>query len=72
MHYEIEVKFDDVCASVSDRVRYFGIMDKYKATGIGHEKKGTSTLFIDSEKPLNLEQIAAEFGDIKILSVHKN
>jgi len=41
----------------------------YKRAGIGHESNGTSSIFLQSDKPLSLEQIAKELGDIEVVAV---
>lgn len=70
MNYAIDVGFDDDTDVVTSR-KYYRILDKYGALGIGHEKTQTSTMFISPEKPLNLEQLASDLGDIPILSVRE-
>ena len=71
MDYEIIVDFDDKTADVVRSERYFSVMDKYNARGIGHEKTKTSSLFIPSEKRLDIGALIIDLGDIKILSVKK-
>jgi len=71
MNYEVRVGFDDRTADVVASKAYFYVLDKYDALGIGHEKTRTSTMFISSEKPITLEGLAGELGDIPVLSVKK-
>jgi hypothetical protein len=71
MTYEITVDFYDEDSDVGKARRYSQILNKYDARGIGHERTRTSSMFISSEKPLNLEQLAKDLGDIKILSVRE-
>lgn len=73
MRYEIIVDFDDSTADVVTSRTYYSVLEKYNAWGIGHEKTKTSSMFIKSEKPLDLEALANDLArdDIKILSVRK-
>lgn len=71
MRYEIDVNFDDETADVGREGVYFDVLSKYQASGIGHDKTKTSTITIRSEKPLNVEQLARDLGDIKILNVRQ-
>ena len=72
MNYEIFVDFDDETADVVKSRTYFQVLKKYDATGFGHGKTKTSTILISSEKPLNLEELSRDLGNIKIFSVRKN
>ena len=72
MDYEIVVDFDDRAADVVKSQRYFEVLEKYDAKGIGNDKTKTSSMFVSSEKPLDVKGLAKELGDIKILSVKKS
>jgi hypothetical protein len=71
MHYEIRLNFDDEIASLGEQEAYSRVADKYHALCIGHDKTRTSSMFVKTSEPLNLEELAKEFGDIKILKVLK-
>jgi len=71
MNYEILVDFDNETADVVTLKTYFQALEKYDATGIGHKKTKTSSIFISSKKPLNLEELSKDLGNIKIFSVRK-
>jgi len=71
MRYEIDVEFDDGNCALHETKAYFAFLEKYDASGIGHERTGTSTIFIKG--PLNMRQIRKDLDGIKdgirILSV---
>ena len=69
MNYEIEVRLDDAVAPVCQVKDYFAFLDKYDACGIGHESNGTSSIFLQSDKPLSLEKIAQELDDIEVIAL---
>ncbi len=71
-YYEIAVDFDDEVASVGDSKTYFSVLDKYDALGIGHDRSGTSTMLISSEQSLNIDELAEDLEDIKILEVFES
>lgn len=71
MRYEILVAFNDEVASRPEQELYSRVADKYKALCIGHDKTGTSSMLIQSDTSLNLEQLAKDLEDIKILEVGK-
>ncbi len=65
---EVLVAFDDECADVVTSRRYFDMLDKYDALGIGHSD-GTSSMFLADKKDLTC--LKRGLGDIKILDVYK-
>ncbi len=67
-HYEVEVGFDDAVASVPDNRAYFSFLETHAATGIGHDKAGTSTAFFFSDERLDREDLQRELGDLEILT----
>ena len=67
--YEIVLKFDDEIASVGEREAYSRVARKYDAVSMGHDKTRTCSMFIQTETPLNLEALAKELDDIRIISV---
>ena len=73
--YEVEVKFDDRIADVGTRREYFDFLGEhgnYSADGIGHDKKETSTITINSEQEFTEEGLAKILGEgIPILSFRK-
>jgi hypothetical protein len=71
MNYKILVDFDDETADVVKSRTYFQALKKYDATSIGHEKTKTSSMFISSEKPLNLEELSRDLENIGIFAVRK-
>ena len=44
MNYELVVRLDDAVAPVGQVKDYFAFLDKYKAYGMGHERKGSSSI----------------------------
>ena len=71
MDYKIDVGFYDDASDVGQIRTYYRALEKYDAKGIGHEKTRTSTMFLSSDKPLNIRQLTKDLEDIKILSVRK-
>ena len=69
--YELRLKLDDSTADVVALGKYFAVAQKYGATCIGHEKTGTSSMFITSDRPLNLEDLAKDLEGIEILGISK-
>jgi hypothetical protein len=72
MTYEVVVAFDDDTADAVTLDNYFRALRKYNARGIGNVKNQTSSMFMSSEEPLNLEELTKDLSCIKILSVRKN
>ena len=70
--YEVEVAFDDRVADVVNQRTYFDALDKYDAVGMGHDRTGTSSMFILSEKPLSIDELTKNLGDIEILRISEN
>ena len=71
IHYNVRVRFDDRTASACDAEAYSKALKKYDAVGVGHEKTGTSTIFVRSDRPINLKKLAEDLGAIKIIQVRK-
>ena len=69
MRYEIHVELDDSCLDVVTSKTYHEFLDKYNALGVGHDRTQTSTIFLSSEKPLDLEELARDLEGIPILSI---
>ena len=68
LRYKIDVDFDDQNIDVTSRRNYFDVIHKYDADTIGHEKTGTSTIFLSAER-LNLRQLVKDLVNIPIISV---
>lgn len=66
-NYEVKVEFDDEVASVSDKKTYFGIIDEYSASVVGHNN-GTSNLFFTYDGVVSQDGLQKKLGDIKIIS----
>jgi|WetSurMetagenome_2_1015567.scaffolds.fasta_scaffold86014_2 hypothetical protein len=71
MNYVIVVDFDDKTSDAAAQKTYFSMLDKYGARGIGDED-GKSRIFVHSEKPLNLEELAKDLSGIKIRYFHED
>ena len=69
--YQILVEFDNETASQGQRQTYSKFQDKYGASGIGHEKYGTSTLSFISDEDLTRKDIALLLPEIPVLGFYK-
>ena len=67
MSYEVLLAFDiGVTDTVTSR-KYFQALEKYNATGMGHERTMTSSMFIPG--PLNIGELTRDLEGIAILSI---
>jgi len=64
---EVIVGYDDANSDVLTTRRYFDFLGKYNILGIGHNKNGTSSIFLPDG--FDLKRLPEELGDIPILEI---
>ncbi|MDO8570152.1 MAG: hypothetical protein Q7R97_01025 [Candidatus Daviesbacteria bacterium] len=69
--FEIDVKFDDVTASVEERTSFFHTLETLDALGIGHDKTRTSTISLKSRERPRRRQLKTLLQDIPLLRIRK-
>jgi hypothetical protein len=70
-NYSIEIKFDSETANSNEKKTYGNFLKEYGASASTVDKDGIISLFISSDKSLDINKLERELEGIEVISFEK-